>query len=101
MQILQTLKDEYAIESYRKTIKEDIDLLMDTGFYIEFIKSSQHQYDVLLCFHLAADTHFTNNRTCFEAGPVVHFMYRFFRTDSYISLLKAFFLWTRTMHEIH
>ncbi|MGX8710391.1 MAG: helix-turn-helix transcriptional regulator [bacterium] len=46
-QILQFLKDEYNIESYRKTIKEDIDLLMDAGYDIEFIKSSQNQYHVV------------------------------------------------------
>jgi predicted DNA-binding transcriptional regulator YafY len=46
-QILQFLKDEYGIESYRKTIKEDIDLLMAAGFDIEFIKSSQNQYHIV------------------------------------------------------
>ena len=37
-QILEYLKNEYGIESYRKTIKEDIDLLMEAGYDIEFIK---------------------------------------------------------------
>lgn len=46
-QILQILKDEHGIESYRKTIKEDIDLLIDAGYDIEFIKSSQNQYHVV------------------------------------------------------
>lgn len=46
-QILQALKDEYNIESYRKTIKEDIDLLMAADFDIEFIKSSQNQYHIV------------------------------------------------------
>lgn len=46
-QILQFLKDEYGIESYRKTIKEDIDLLMAAGFDIEFIKSSQNLYHIV------------------------------------------------------
>lgn len=46
-QILQYLKDEYEIESYRKTIKEDLDLLIDSGFDIEFIKSSQNQYHII------------------------------------------------------
>jgi Predicted transcriptional regulator len=46
-QILQILKDEYGIESYRKTIKEDIDMLMAAGYDIEFIKSSQNQYHVV------------------------------------------------------
>lgn len=46
-QILQFLKDEYGIESYRKTIKEDIDLLMTAGFDIEFIKSSQNLYHIV------------------------------------------------------
>lgn len=46
-QILQILKDQHGIESYRKTIKEDIDLLIDAGYDIEFIKSSQNQYHVV------------------------------------------------------
>lgn len=46
-QILQKLKDEYELESYRKTIKEDIDLLMAADFDIEFIKSSQNQYHIV------------------------------------------------------
>ena len=46
-QILQFLRDEYDIESYRKTVKEDIDLLIDAGFDIEFIKSSQNQYHII------------------------------------------------------
>jgi len=46
-QILQCLKDEYEIESYRKTIKEDLDLLIDSDFDIEFIKSSQNQYHII------------------------------------------------------
>jgi predicted DNA-binding transcriptional regulator YafY len=46
-QILQLLKDEYGIDSYRKTIKEDIDLLMAADFDIEFIKSSQNQYHIV------------------------------------------------------
>lgn len=46
-QILQILKDEHGIESYRKTIKEDIDLLIDAGYDIEFIKSSQNLYHIV------------------------------------------------------
>lgn len=46
-QILKILKDDYGMDSYRKTIKEDIDLLIDAGFDIEFIKSSQNQYHVI------------------------------------------------------
>lgn len=46
-QILQILKGKYGIESYRKTIKEDLDLLVDAGFDIEFIKSSQNQYHII------------------------------------------------------
>lgn len=46
-QILKSLKDEYGIESYRKTVKEDIDLLMAADFDIEFIKSSQNQYHII------------------------------------------------------
>lgn len=46
-QILQVLKDEYGIKSYRKTIKEDIDLLIAADFDIEFIKSSQNKYHVI------------------------------------------------------
>ena len=45
--ILEYLKNEYGIESYRKTIKEDIDLLMEAGYDIEFIKSSQNQYHIV------------------------------------------------------
>lgn len=46
-QILQALKDEYEIDSYHKTIKEDVDFLIDAGFDIEFIKSSQNQYHIV------------------------------------------------------
>ena len=46
-EILQHLREEHGIESFRKTIKEDIDLLIDAGFDIEFIKSSQNKYHVL------------------------------------------------------
>lgn len=46
-QILQKLEEEYGIKSYRKTIKEDIDLLIASDFDIEFIKSSQNQYHVV------------------------------------------------------
>lgn len=47
VQILQHLKNDYGIDSYRKTVKEDIDLLINAGFDIEFIKSSQNQYHVI------------------------------------------------------
>ena len=46
-QILQILKDKYEIESYRKTIKEDIELLIAADFDIEFIKSSQNLYHII------------------------------------------------------
>lgn len=46
-QILQILKDKHGVESYRKTIKEDIDLLINVGYDIEFIKSSQNQYHIV------------------------------------------------------
>lgn len=46
-QILKILKDDYGMDSYRKTVKEDIDLLIDAGFDIEFIKSSQNQYHII------------------------------------------------------
>ena len=46
-QILQLLKAEHGIDSYRKTIKEDIDLLIAAGFDIGFIKSSQNQYHIV------------------------------------------------------
>lgn len=45
-QILQELNEKYRITSYRKTIKEDIDLLIAAGYDIEFIKSSQNQYQI-------------------------------------------------------
>ena len=46
-EILQHLHDERKIDAFRKTIKEDIDLLIKAGFDIEFIKSSQNKYHVL------------------------------------------------------
>lgn len=46
-QVLQILHDDYNIESYRKTVKEDIDLLMDAGYDIEFVKSSQNKYHII------------------------------------------------------
>ena len=45
-QILQELYEKYGITSYRKTIKEDIDLLISADYDIAFIKSSQNQYQI-------------------------------------------------------
>ena len=46
-EILQILHDKYGIDSYRATIKTDIEMLMEAGFDIEFVKSSQNQYHII------------------------------------------------------
>lgn len=46
-EILQILHDKYNINSYRTTIKTDIEMLMDAGLDIEFVKSSQNQYHIV------------------------------------------------------
>ena len=47
-QILDILKKEYGIESYRKTIQADIDTLIAFGFDIQETKSTQNRYSDLL-----------------------------------------------------
>lgn len=46
-EILQILHDKYSIDSYRATIKTDIEMLMESGLDIEFVKSSQNQYHIV------------------------------------------------------
>ena len=46
-EILSILHSEYGIDSYRTTIKEDIELLSQAGLDVEFIKSSQNQYHIV------------------------------------------------------
>lgn len=46
-EILQILHDKYGIDSYRATIKTDIEMLMESGLDIEFVKSSQNQYHIV------------------------------------------------------
>lgn len=46
-EILQILHDKHGIDSYRATIKTDIEMLMAAGMDIEFVKSSQNQYHVV------------------------------------------------------
>lgn len=46
-EIMRHLHDEYGIDSYRATIKTDIEMLQAAGMDIEFIKSSQNQYHIL------------------------------------------------------
>ena len=46
-EILQKLHDKYGIDSYRATIKTDIEMLMEAGMDIEFIKSSQNHYHIV------------------------------------------------------
>lgn len=46
-EILKKLHDEHGIDSYRATIKTDIEMLMEAGFDIEFVKSSQNQYHIV------------------------------------------------------
>ena len=46
-QILDILKKEYGIESYRKTIQADIDTLIAFGFDIQETKSTQNRYNLV------------------------------------------------------
>lgn len=46
-EILQILHDKYGIDSYRTTIKTDVEMLMEAGLDIEFVKSSQNQYHII------------------------------------------------------
>lgn len=46
-QILDILKKEYGIESYRKTIQADIDTLIAFGFDIQETKSTQNLYNLV------------------------------------------------------
>lgn len=46
-EILSYLENEYGIQSYRQTIKEDIDNIINAGIDIGFYKGSQNQYRFL------------------------------------------------------
>lgn len=46
-QIEDALREEYGIDTFRKTIKADIEILQKVGFDIEIIKSSQNKYHLL------------------------------------------------------
>ncbi len=46
-QIEDILREEYGINTFRKTIKADIEILQKVGFDIEKIKSSQNKYHLL------------------------------------------------------
>ena len=43
-QLCKQLKDEYGIETFRTTIKTDIEVLQQAGYEIEATRSSQNQY---------------------------------------------------------
>ena len=43
-QLCKLLKDEYGIETFRTTIKTDIEVLQQAGYTIEATRSSQNQY---------------------------------------------------------
>lgn len=47
VEIINILKDKYHIEAYRTTVKTDIDMLIEAGVNIEFIKSSQNRYHIV------------------------------------------------------
>lgn len=46
-QIEDILREEYGMDTFRKTIKADIEILQKVGFDIEMIKSSQNKYHML------------------------------------------------------
>lgn len=45
MQLCKLLKDEYGIDTFRTTIKTDIEVLQQAGFSIEVTRSSQNLYN--------------------------------------------------------
>lgn len=45
--IEKILYEEYGMETYRKTVKSDIEILQQFGFDIETVRSSQNQYHLL------------------------------------------------------
>lgn len=47
VQLIQILRESYAIESHRKTIKSDIELLQQVGMDIDVVKSTQNKYALL------------------------------------------------------
>lgn len=46
-EIITILRDKYNIEAYRTTVKSDLDMLIEAGVNIEFIKSSQNRYHIV------------------------------------------------------
>lgn len=46
-QILDILKQEYGVESYRKTIQSDIETLIAFGLDIQEVKSTQNRYNLV------------------------------------------------------
>ena len=44
---MQHLHDEHGIDSYRATIKPDIEVLQEAGLDIKFIKSSQNKCHIV------------------------------------------------------
>lgn len=46
-QIENILRDDYGIDSYRKTIKSDIEALQHFGLDIEVVRASQNKYHML------------------------------------------------------
>ena len=46
-QLCNILKDEYGIETFRTTIKSDIDVLQHAGYSIQVTRSTQNQYNFI------------------------------------------------------
>ena len=49
VQLCKLLKDEYGIDTFRTTIKTDIEVLQQAGYKIEVTRSSQNQYHYAEC----------------------------------------------------
>lgn len=49
VQLCKLLKDEYGIDTFRTTIKTDIEVLQQAGFSIEVTRSSQNLYNYTEC----------------------------------------------------
>ena len=45
VQLCQMLKDEYGIDTFRTTIKNDIEVLQQAGYMIRVTRSSQNLYN--------------------------------------------------------
>ena len=46
-QLCRVLKDEYGIETFRTTIKSDIQVLQQAGFSIQATRSTQNLYNYI------------------------------------------------------